>query len=127
MNKKIREAVYDKYDGHCAYCGKKIELRDMQVDHIVPLRRGDSEAILAKYGLERGSNDMSNLNPACRACNFRKGLLTVEQFREEIVNQCKHIIERSFQVRQSLDYGLLEYHPHDIIFYFEKQKKLASS
>ena len=122
MNKKIREAVYDKYDGHCAYCGKKIELRDMQVDHIVPLRRGDSEAILAKYGLERGSNDMSNLNPACRACNFRKGLLTVEQFREEIVNQCKHIIERSFQVRQSLDYGLLEYHHHDIVFYFEKTK-----
>lgn len=22
--KKTREAVYNKYDGHCAYCGKEI-------------------------------------------------------------------------------------------------------
>ena len=28
MNKKTREAVYQKYNGHCAYCGKEIEYKD---------------------------------------------------------------------------------------------------
>lgn len=32
--KKVRELVYKKYGGHCAYCGCKLEYKDMQVDHI---------------------------------------------------------------------------------------------
>ena len=24
--KKVREAVYNKYDGHCAYCGKELDV-----------------------------------------------------------------------------------------------------
>ena len=32
--KKIRQQVYDKYNGRCAYCGCKLEYKDMQVDHI---------------------------------------------------------------------------------------------
>lgn len=36
MNRKrIRELVYQKYDGHCAYCGREIAMEDMQVDHII--------------------------------------------------------------------------------------------
>jgi len=38
MTKKQRIKVYEKYNGHCAYCGKKIEYKDMQVDHIDPQR-----------------------------------------------------------------------------------------
>ena len=33
INKKIREAVYKKYGGRCAYCGRAIAYKDMQVDH----------------------------------------------------------------------------------------------
>ena len=36
ISKKTREIVYNKYNGHCAYCGCEIEMKDMQVDHIVP-------------------------------------------------------------------------------------------
>ena len=39
ISKKMREAVYDKYNGHCAYCGKKIEYKEMQVDHLIPVQR----------------------------------------------------------------------------------------
>ncbi len=31
-----RQQVYDKCDGHCAYCGVEITLKQMQVDHIQP-------------------------------------------------------------------------------------------
>ena len=31
--KKIRQIVYDKYNGHCAYCGCELEYKDMQIDH----------------------------------------------------------------------------------------------
>lgn len=36
MKKETRLKVYRMYDGHCAYCGRTIEYKDMQVDHIVP-------------------------------------------------------------------------------------------
>ena len=34
MTKDKRLKVYNKFDGRCAYCGQKIEYKDMQVDHI---------------------------------------------------------------------------------------------
>lgn len=56
ISKKIREAVYAKYDGHCAYCGREIAYKDMQVDHFFPLR---------SWGIEdTGSDDILNLMPA---------------------------------------------------------------
>ena len=27
ISKKVREIVYQKYDGHCAYCGCEIEYK----------------------------------------------------------------------------------------------------
>lgn len=32
--KAIRQQVYEKFGGHCAYCGAPLAYRDMQVDHI---------------------------------------------------------------------------------------------
>ena len=123
MNRKeLRQKVYDKYGGHCAYCGKKIAIEDVQIDHIVPIRRGDTQQQLDKYDIQKGADDISNYNPSCRSCNFRKGVYSIEQFREEIRKQCKGIMKRSFQVRQSMDYGLLEYYDKPIVFYFEKFK-----
>lgn len=34
ISKKTREAVYQKYGGRCAYCGRPIAYKDMQVDHL---------------------------------------------------------------------------------------------
>ena len=55
MNKTIRERVYAKYDGHCAYCGKQIEYKDMQIDHIEAQRLYSKEI----------SDREENLNPSC--------------------------------------------------------------
>ena len=128
MNRKeLRQKVYEKYDGHCAYCGKKISIKDMQMDHIKPAWHNVSQEQLDKLAesenirrIEKGNNDIENLNPSCRQCNFRKGTRGLEEFRKELELQAKRIIKYSFQVRQSLDYGLLEYHDHPVRFYFEK-------
>lgn len=32
LPKDMRRKVYEIHDGHCAYCGKEIDIKDMQVD-----------------------------------------------------------------------------------------------
>jgi 5-methylcytosine-specific restriction endonuclease McrA len=38
ISKKIRQKIYDKYDGHCAYCGCILE-KGWHVDELLPVRR----------------------------------------------------------------------------------------
>lgn len=109
ISKKVRQQVYEKHGGHCAYCGREIEYKDMQVDHIKP-----------KYF--RGSDEVENLNPACRMCNFRKGTFNIEQFRKEIERQADGVC-RTFQGKMSLAYGLLKRENKKVIFYFERIKE----
>ena len=112
MNKQTRLKVYRMYDGHCAYCGKTIEYKDMQVDHIVPKNRGlhsrwDEKQ--CKFTVTKGEDSLENYMPACRACNFRKRDMTLEQFREEIKRQAFGLLRGAakFQVNMSIAYGLI--------------------
>lgn len=118
MKKEERQKTYEKYNGRCAYCGNPIEYKDMQVDHISSKYRS-----LRYDGKTRNEiNSIENYNPSCRMCNFRKGTMTIEEFREEIKKQAEREMER-FQARMSVAYGLIEYHPdRNITFYFEKRK-----
>ena len=44
---KVRKMIYDKADGRCALCGRKITLSEMTIDHIVPLyRKGEIAPII---------------------------------------------------------------------------------
>ena len=36
ISKAKRELVYNKYNGRCAYCGREIAYKNMQVDHFIP-------------------------------------------------------------------------------------------
>ncbi len=60
-----RQIIYDKLKGHCACCGKKITLSQMQVDHVKSL-----------YG-KNGTDTIENMLPACRNCNHYKGSCTL--------------------------------------------------
>ncbi len=72
--KAVKLAVYAKTDGRCWYCGRAISEEAATVfgvrniDHQRPIRQG-------------GTNDLSNLFPACFPCNIHKGGRTLEQFR----------------------------------------------
>lgn len=116
MNRKVikkseREQIHLKYHGRCAYCGKKIAYKDMQVDHLIPL----------EGYREKGTNDFDNLVPACRRCNHYKRANSLEGWRK-MIEQIPEKLERdSYIYRVALDYELIEPKPHKVCFYFEKE------
>ena len=117
ISKKTREAVYHKYNGHCAYCGRAIAYKDMQVDHFQPLRA---------WGIEdAGTDDISNLMPSCRMCNHYKRANTLETFRRYIQEIPKKLRE-NYIYKVGLVYGNVVEAEKPIVFYFEKWKNIPS-
>lgn len=123
--KEIRQQVYDKYNGHCAYCGKEIDYKDMQVDHIVPYMwsvygtKEQREPI--ENMIKDGSMDgIDNLMPSCRACNFYKGMTDLEGFRDNIKERLQKSCCSTFQTRLAMQYGIMTFNEWDGKFYFEK-------
>ena len=114
IKKPVREAVYRKYGGRCAYCGREIAYRDMQVDHFV-----------AKNGyFEQGSDDISNLMPSCRMCNHYKRDHTLELFRRYIC-EIPEKLERNYIYKVGLAYGNVVADKKPIIFYFEQVEEVG--
>lgn len=123
ITKNIREKVWNKYDCRCAYCGKPIEYKELQVDHIDPIFRNDNEKDLLRMKVSRGKDSIENFNPACRRCNHWKSTFTIDKFREQIELQLMRLKRDNTNYRMALDYGLLKEHPTPVKFYFETQKK----
>lgn len=120
IKKEIRQKVYEKCDGHCGYCGKEIEYKQMQVDHIKPLYRNDKVETLEVWGVERGTNEFENLMPSCSRCNKWKSTFSLEMFREQISNQITRLNRDSSNYRMAKDYGLIQETDKKVIFYYEK-------
>ena len=110
LSRSDRQKVYEKYDGRCAYCGKVIAYKDMQVDHLVPLE-GYSQ---------KGTNDFDNLMPACRRCNHYKRANSLEGWRRMLERIPQRLERENYIYRVALDYGLIKPNPHKVKFYFEQ-------
>lgn len=106
MGSVDRLRIYIKYNKHCAYCGKEIDIKDMQVDHLIPRRLG-------------GSNEYENLMPSCRRCNHYKSGNTLETFRERI-SSIQERINKIYICKVAKDYGIVKFQEFDGVFYFEK-------
>ena len=104
-----REEIYKKYNGRCAYCGKEIKYKDMQVDHIQPLRNG-------------GADTEENKNPACRRCNHYKRGSSLEGFRKQLLTLHERIKD-IYICKVAEDYGIIQFEEWDGKFYFEKVEK----
>lgn len=118
--KKInRQEVYDKCGGHCAYCGKEITFKQMQVDHIKPLYRNDDVITLESWGVERGTDEIDNLLPSCARCNRWKSTFSLEMFRKEIELQMERLNKYNNNYRLAKDFGLLVETNCEVVFYFE--------
>lgn len=66
-----RKMIYNRADGRCQLCGRKILYEEMTVDHIVPLAMN-------------GSNSDENLQCACKSCNRQKAAYLPEEFIEGV-------------------------------------------
>ena len=56
--------------GICHYCGRKVEPRELTMDHVVPLVHG-------------GRSTKLNIVPACKACNSKKKCSLPFDFQDE--------------------------------------------
>lgn len=125
MKKELREKIYNKYQGHCAYCGDEITYKQMQVDHIFP--QAKNHWIKGREVMQQHTNtpipkdidDFDNLNPACRKCNLWKGVFSIELFRSEILDQVKRANNYSANYRMAKKYGLITETAMPVVFYFE--------
>lgn len=107
LNKTERQQVYDKCGGHCAYCGCCLEYKDMQVDHVRPLRRG-------------GADEVSNMLPACRSCNHYKATLDMEEFRKYLAGITDRLMRDSIPFQVATRFGIVKYEMDaPVKFYFE--------
>jgi 5-methylcytosine-specific restriction endonuclease McrA len=112
LSKQERMTVYSKTNGHCAYCGISLELKDMQVDHVIPINGWKIS----------GPDTLDNMFPACRSCNHYKSRSDLETFRKMLEDQ-PHVLSRDSVTYQiAVRYGLVKPDPHPIMFYFEKLK-----
>lgn len=110
FTKSERQQIYDMFNGHCAYCGCEITLKQMQADHIEPLELG-------------GADEISNLYPACRSCNHYKHTMTIERFRQVLERMPSVLMRDNVTYRNAVRSGLIK-HPENpkVEFYFEKVK-----
>ncbi|MHC1772965.1 MAG: HNH endonuclease [Flexilinea sp.] len=106
LTKDQRQIIYEKCDGHCAYCGRKINISEMQVDHVKPLSID-------------GTNAFENLLPSCRGCNNYKSSLTLEKFRKAAEHWPEVLMRDNFTYRNAVRFGLVVPKPAPVIFYFE--------
>jgi uncharacterized protein (TIGR02646 family) len=110
-----RIKVYQKYDGHCAYCGTELSLKQMHVDHIRPQ-------------VSHGTDDFENLNPSCKYCNNHKshaGLETWRGYLKSLMNTDYE--DRLFRSRTKMhvavNFKTVTIAKWDGLFYFEKYQQ----
>lgn len=64
-----KESLFRSQDGRCMYCGAERDIREFQIDHMVPVVRG-------------GPHEMANFQLLCGPCNNRKRDYTDDEFRQ---------------------------------------------
>lgn len=97
-------------NGRCAYCGCKLEYKDMQVDHVIPINGWS----------EQGEDTLDNMLPACRSCNHYKSRSTLEGFRKMVENMPAVLMRDNVTYKNAVRFGLVTPTPHPVKFYFEQ-------
>lgn len=113
-NPKIRDSIFQKFNGHCAYCGCKISRNKFHIDHIKPLKRH------ANPGEIKGPNTLENYNPSCISCNSSKNSYSLEIWRKELSLKIMRLNRDSSQYCLMKRFGLIYESDKPVIFYFEK-------
>lgn len=110
LTKAERQEVYKKCNGHCAYCGCKIEIKQMQVDHVQPIS-------------VNGIDAMENYLPACRSCNNYKHSMTLETFRNLAGRWHENLLRDSAAYRMAFRFRRITPRMDEVKFYFEGEEQ----
>ena len=126
ITKETRQKVLQKFNGHCAYCGKKVE--KLQVDHIFPKNRVhwlENEVVRKRQNLDfTDINDIKNLFPACGRCNRYKSDFLLEEFRSQINKQVERARKNSWNFVCAEDFGFIKIIDKPVIFYYEQLREV---
>lgn len=107
-----RDRIKAKFGGRCAYCGKELG-HSFDIDHVEPIWRG-------RMPEEYQNHSEDNLFPACCRCNRRKSVLSLEEFRSELVKQVERVRRDSSGFRLAEDFGLVRATGAQVRFWFEE-------
>lgn len=137
-SKKIREIVFNKCGGRCAYCGCELE-SSWQVDHAVS--KCYWHVYSAINSIAYSADDISNLMPACKVCNHYKRSLCVDafgshtgfrtymlNFHKRLAKLPKKTVSKQTEKRKvymtaiANRYGITPEKPFSGVFYFERLK-----
>jgi hypothetical protein len=85
---KQRTFIYEMFNGHCAYCGMKVDFSSKSkmgfvVEHIIPERIIVEKVKFYPWWL--------NLAPSCARCNNRKMIKSISEFRAYMLQQIRLI------------------------------------
>lgn len=119
LSQTERKAVYDKYNGHCAYCGCDIPFKGFNVDHLHCLR--NYEYTEEFTGIDVHSID--NLMPACGSCNRYKATMDLETFRKQLQKIPDRLQRDVCTYNIALRYRMVQENREPIKFYFERMKE----
>lgn len=104
-----RREIYNKFEGKCAYCGRKIDFDDLTLDHIHPSSKG-------------GKTVSENIYPCCHLCNNQKGDKSIEEFRNYLTNIHEYLDDNPI-FRIALKYNLATIRKPKVKFFFETIEK----
>jgi 5-methylcytosine-specific restriction endonuclease McrA len=97
--KFTRENIYERDKNTCQYCGKSVEKKDLNLDHVIPRDFG-------------GKTTWENIVCSCKACNTRKANRTPQQARMKLIRKPKKPVWRPY-----LDFNLARV-PHEVWRHF---------
>jgi 5-methylcytosine-specific restriction endonuclease McrA len=123
MKKEVRQAIFDKFGGRCAYCGELLG-KGWHVDEIEPCRRRhkwdreNNKWVLSGYD-HPDRLHIDNQFPACPSCNLQKHSMSLEDFRTSISNFVQSLNRYTNQYKFAKRYGLIEETKKPVVFYFE--------
>jgi hypothetical protein len=130
LTKKQREALKQKYDGHCAYCGEILGAL-WHADHLKPVERQsayeETSGRLVQTGqLAKPEHDvLENHMPACPTCNMSKGQKPLEVWRDWLTGHIVSLNKYHAVYRMVKRFGLVQETGIPVIFYFEQVRREA--
>ena len=139
MTKKQRQAILNKSNGHCWYCGEVLPEKGWHVDHLKPVyrnqpKRGSAPDLFGPVPTEirhllnckkdkmdnPENHSFENMVPSCAPCNLFKSVFTLEDFRAELQAQVDRARKTSVNFRTAERFGLIGVNIKPIVFYFER-------